>query len=80
MALDSVEAVMPVDCKRAFKAMRRAITVLPAADVAPVVRCKDCRYFGAAQTYLCNMHHRAANVEDYCSYGIRMDGGEHHAD
>lgn len=38
LALDSLEAVMPVDCKRAFKAMRRAITVLPAADVAPVKR------------------------------------------
>lgn len=53
LALDSVEAVMPVDCKRAFKAMRRAITVLPAVNVAPVKRgrwvdghCDQCGCYG----------------------------------
>lgn len=48
----------------------------PAADVAEVVRCKDCRYFDVTQTYLCDMHHRAANEDDYCSYGIRKMDGE----
>jgi hypothetical protein len=28
------------------------------------------------QTYLCDMHHRAANEDDYCSYGIRKMDGE----
>ena len=48
----------------------------PAADVAEVVRCKDCRYFDVTQTYLCDMHHRAANEDDYCSYGIRKMDSE----
>lgn len=47
-----------------------------AADVAEVVRCKDCRYFDVTQTYLCDMHHRAANEDDYCSYGIRKMDSE----
>ena len=48
----------------------------PVADVAEVVRCKDCRYFDVTQTYLCDMHHRAANEDDYCSYGIRKMDSE----
>ena len=53
LALDSLEAVMPVDCKRAFKAMRRAITVLPAADVAPVKR-GGWNDFGEGRTRACD--------------------------
>lgn len=49
---------------------------ISAADVEPVVRCKDCRYFDVTQTYLCDMHHRAANEDDYCSYGIRKMDSE----
>lgn len=52
------------------------VDVQPAADVAEVVRCKDCRYFDVTQTYLCDMHHRAANEDDYCSYGIRKMDSE----
>ena len=50
------------------------------ADVAPVVRCKDCRFYAIKQSSLCDMHNTAVNAEDYCSYGTKMDGGEHHAD
>ena len=38
----------------------------PAADVAPVVRCKDCRKF---KTYFCRMV--ASGYNDFCSYGER---------
>lgn len=52
---------------------------LPAADVVPVVRCKDCRkcihdsLFGQLW---CNMTlvTRRVKPDDFCSYGKRKDG------
>ena len=44
---------------------------LPAADVAPVVRCRDCRKF---KTYGCRMV--ASGYDDFCSYGERKEGAE----
>lgn len=43
----------------------------PVADVAPVVRCKDCRKF---KTYACRMV--ASGYDDFCSYGERKDGAD----
>lgn len=43
---------------------------LPAADVTPVVRCKDCQYF---KMYKCRMGY--SSHDDFCSYGERKDGG-----
>ena len=57
-----------------------AIDRLPAADVVEVVRCKDCRFYASKQSSLCDMHNTAVNAEDYCSYGVKNDGGERHAD
>lgn len=51
---------------------------LPAADVAPVVHCKDCAH--RTETGNCG-HPRyhgilpSAYPYDFCSYGARMDGG-----
>ena len=47
------------------------LKAIPAADVAPVVRCKDCRKF---KTYSCRMV--ASGYDDFCSYGERKDGGD----
>lgn len=51
---------------------------IPAADVAPVVHCKDC----AHRTEMGNCGHPrhhgilpSAYPYDFCSYGARMDGG-----
>lgn len=61
---------------------------LPAADVAPVVRCKDCAHstfpseltqrYGKPGTLTChNMHapsnRRNVGSNDFCSYGERRD-------
>ena len=46
---------------------------IPAADVAPVVRCKDCRKF---KTYACRMV--ASGYDDFCSYGERKDDEHEH--
>lgn len=58
---------------------------VPAADVAPVVRCKDCKWFAdnnGGQWYGCQMFQVVWNTpedapkpDDFCSYGERRDGG-----
>ena len=64
------------------------INSIPAADVAPVVRCKDCahstfpseltRRYGKPGTLTChNMHapsnRRNVGSNDFCSYGERRE-------
>lgn len=49
-------------------AAEQLLDEIPAADVAPVVRCKDCRKF---KTYACRMV--ASGYDDFCSYGERKD-------
>lgn len=61
---------------------------LPAADVAPVVRCKDCKYYKSGKLLYPNkfcfrLKHPTENraigynfgPDDFCSYGERKDGG-----
>ena len=62
------------------------ISNLPAADVAPVVRCKDCKYskspskltilYGKPGTLTCcygPCNRRNVNENDFCSYGAKME-------
>lgn len=61
-----------------------AIGKLPAADVVPVVRCKDCKWFvdnNGGEWYGCKMFQvvritpeDAPKPDDFCSYGERRDG------
>ena len=61
---------------------KQALASVPAADVAPVVRCKDCKYayinsFSAASgVALCSSSTKVMQQDDFCSYGAKMDGGE----
>lgn len=63
-----------------------AIGKLPAADVVPVVRCKDCKHFNHKRMECENEavstdHEGGAQyslnfwLDDFCSYGERRDGG-----
>lgn len=57
---------------------REAIQKLPAADVAPVVHCKDCTHRTEMGNCGHPRHHGilpTAYPYDFCSYGARMDGG-----
>ena len=55
----------------------------PAADVAPVVRCQDCKH---AWIHPCgyvychrdgrNAYEMTFNLDSFCSYGERKEGGE----
>ena len=57
---------------------------IPAADVVPVVRCKDCQrcvetvdYFGKGLFCSCwGRGWRRVQPEDFCSYGERKGGEE----
>lgn len=61
---------------------RNVIEKQPAADVAPVVRCKDCTHTtlyedseGLYCTNICGLLTRVMD-DDYCSYGERKGGGD----
>ena len=63
--------------------IKSAINAIPAADVAPVVRCKDCKHYDMGVCLKIysdgNVHPEAwqeRKPEDFCSYGERKDGGE----
>lgn len=52
---------------------------LPAADVAPVVRCKDCKYHYDCGVHFCNRLRMDCpdDSDFFCSYGERKDNDEH---
>lgn len=52
---------------------RRALCEIPAADVAPVVRCRNCANFrqNAHGVCYCNEYGGAITPEDYCSRAVR---------
>ena len=56
----------------------RIIEDLPAADVEPVVRCKDCKYRNGDYCHnydgFAHFDHFFVQMDDYCSRGARMDG------
>ena len=50
----------------------------PAADVVPVVRCKDCRLRGREECAMfyrceCGEQHTWETDNDFCSYGEKID-------
>lgn len=74
-----------------FEKAAQMLEKLPAADVAPVVRCKGCKYstlpseltqrYGKPGTLTChNMHapsnRRNVGSDDFCSYGEPKEGGD----
>ena len=46
---------------------------IPAADVVPVVRCRDCREF-AKTSHWCESFDNPTGEDDFCSYGKRREG------
>lgn len=67
-----------------WEEIEEAINTAPAADVVPVVRCKDCKWFvdnNGGEWYGCKMFQvvritpeDAPKPDDFCSYGERKDG------
>lgn len=56
------------------------IKAIPAADVAPVTRCKDCKYayinsFAVSSgEALCTLSGKPMQQDDFCSYGEPKEG------
>ena len=50
----------------------------PAADVAPVVRCKDCAHLYGTLCTVCGLLPR--KPDDFCSYSERKDGADSDTD
>lgn len=62
----------------------REVSHIPAADVQPVVRCKDCKYRKERHyeesgekpyiKYECKFTKYSMSDDGFCSFGARMDG------
>lgn len=83
----AIDAIMKVYVRTAgYKARERifeakeAVHRLPVADVAPVVRCKDCEYSCDEISYLCCSHGICVDCEVppnfYCAEGKRKENDE----
>lgn len=92
----AIDAIMKVYVRTAgYKARERvfeaeeAVHRLPVADVVPVVRCRDCKYYRASSILAPNEfcfrlkhpvedRHIGYNFapDDFCSHGERKDGGD----
>ena len=63
---------------------RGGVKIMPTVDAVPVVRCKDCRYFGMLKVSplsnaMCLKHTFTHTPDDFCSRGERKDG-DHETD
>lgn len=74
------------NCNRTFEPERavcancylgHVLSDAPAADVAPVVRCAECRSYNKPRTGFCAIHLDWEHPDDFCSYGKRKDGADH---
>ena len=53
------------------KLIKEELSKVPTADVAPVVRCKDCAHLYGTLCTVCGL---LPQPDDFCSYGERKDG------
>lgn len=80
-ALDkALVAAAAYDKDKNRRTWAKAICVLhdlPAADVAPVVRCKDCKHHYDCGVHFCDRLGMDCpdDSDFFCSYGERKDGG-----
>lgn len=80
---DAIDAVLDVyyntpDIDLSGERLEAAILNIPAADVVPVVRCKDCRLRGREECAMfyrceCGEQHTWETDNDFCSWAKRRD-------
>lgn len=90
--IERIDAIKAVNKQNAFTMTRVALidslNSIPAADVVPVVRCKDCKHstlpseltqrYGVPGTLTCHNRYAPCNRRnvggnDFCSYGERKE-------
>lgn len=59
---------------------KRLLADMPVADVAPVVHCRHCRSYNKPRLGWCSVHLDREGPDDFCGYGVRMDGDSNAAD
>lgn len=75
-----IAAAFANNCGAVYVANRLSDSnAFPAADVAPVVRCKDCKYWqdnndGYPHEECRWWHGETPDANDFCSYGERKEG------
>lgn len=74
---DAVTEVLP---RRAFKTrqdIQDFLDNIPTVDVAPVVRCKDCKYayINPSGAILCSVSMQMKKQDGFCDDGDINDGG-----
>ena len=80
---DTIDAVLDVyyntpDIDLSGERLEAAILSIPAADVVPVIHCKDCRLRGREECAMfyrceCGEQHTWETDNDFCSYGEGID-------
>lgn len=75
-ALDRIFDNVPMELTTEILRLRRELRGLSHADVAPVVRCRDCKHYYFAdnripqeQRYVCEISGEIWKPDDFCSYG-----------
>lgn len=62
------------DCNQCmFEGVKLKLRDLPAADVRPVVLCRDCRSYNKPRLGFCETHLVRMHRDDYCSYGEKRE-------
>lgn len=85
-AIAKVTALEVIEPLSTMIDVKRLLADMSAADVTPVVRCKDCRHWNRLDVedenkrYFCNVDGMwckpARSKNDFCSYGERKEGVE----
>ena len=70
-ALDRIFDNVPMELTTEILRLRRELRGLSPADVVPVVRCDDCRYYGSRRW--CELHSSVFDDNAFCSYSERRE-------
>ena len=83
IAIAKLTALEVTDRNATMTSAKRSLADMPVADVAPVVRCKDCKHYDMGvclKIYSDGNAHPEAwqsrKPEDFCSYGERKDDAD----
>lgn len=79
--IDKLTALEDTNPSATMTDAKRLLADMPAADVAPVARCKDCKYWqdnndGYPHEECRWGHGETPDANDFCSYGERKGGAD----
>lgn len=66
--------VLPAAYCAGWNGLLGLIEKAPTVDAAPVVHCRHCRSYNKPRLGWCSVHLDREGPDDFCGYGVRMDG------